>query len=435
MIPLRKKKLHGLIGDALSGSLSKLDEFQKESPRLFKELSGTIFSLTALEEERFSQLEFDRLIFSQSSSVVYLNILTSIELNAAKQIFRSILSDYTKVFDSFKRVSTSVQIAQTFIKKNKAELTVDTAPVSHMSQDLVELNTLIELMVEETFKFVGLTDEIGLLASAIQSVSNRTNLLSLNASIEAARAGEQGRGFAVVAGEVKDLSTKTTSSSEKIERITSLMMGTSSSIAGANKSSHEFLSILKESGGGDIDAVYSSLLNINEKVDNIPSQLMGSLERLEVLNFQLREFESEIKSLLSLCDTEILRVSSLVRSYYDLFKVVINNFETYEIKNFKMAVEMLKVVVVIILSSYGKVVYYGYSKERMQILNFAKNLLEFFKENSGDNLEYLSLYKDIKDYLVEYEKINFGSKIFIEDFVKVKKKSDSVLQKLNNLVI
>lgn len=77
--------------------------------------------------------------------------------------------------------------------------------LSQMTESMKRIN-------ESSSKITGIVDIIG-------EISDKTNLLSLNASIEAARAGEAGRGFAVVANEVSKLAEQTAASIKEIDTL------------------------------------------------------------------------------------------------------------------------------------------------------------------------------------------------------------------------
>jgi methyl-accepting chemotaxis protein len=63
------------------------------------------------------------------------------------------------------------------------------------------------------------SEEIGKILGVIVEVTERTNLLALNASILAAQAGEHGKGFAVVAEQIKALADRTAGSAHDIGKL------------------------------------------------------------------------------------------------------------------------------------------------------------------------------------------------------------------------
>ncbi len=63
------------------------------------------------------------------------------------------------------------------------------------------------------------SNDILSIVDVIVSISDKTNLLALNASIEAARAGEAGRGFAVVADEVSRLAEQSNQAIAQIKKL------------------------------------------------------------------------------------------------------------------------------------------------------------------------------------------------------------------------
>lgn len=139
-----------------------------------------------------------------------------------------------------------------------------------------ELNEVAEESATRIKELEKLSKDIEQFAGVISSISNRTNILSLNASIEAAREGEHGRGFAVVASEVRNLAAQSAKSSKEIT---------------------DTITMVQQSVGKTVDSMKNIYENSNqqkEKADEIGNVLNKVVEAAYTANEVARNIENEI---------------------------------------------------------------------------------------------------------------------------------------------
>jgi methyl-accepting chemotaxis protein len=120
--------------------------------------------------------------------------------------------------------------------------------------------------------------EIGRILRVISEVTERTNLLALNAAIIAAQAGEHGRGFSVVAGEMRDLAEQTRRSTDEIGSI----------IAGVQRGSRDAVTAMEESLGRVRDSV-SLARDASSSLSRIVSSSNTSFEMAEGISQSLAQ--------------------------------------------------------------------------------------------------------------------------------------------------
>lgn len=117
------------------------------------------------------------------------------------------------------------------LKNNMDNLKSSNSSIIKSLEELDKINEDSKTSIDTIAKQTNTTNKSALrireVTEIISSISEETNLLSLNASIEAARAGESGRGFAVVASQIQKLAEQSSESAKQIEQISNLLISDS----------------------------------------------------------------------------------------------------------------------------------------------------------------------------------------------------------------
>lgn len=174
--------------------------------------------------------------------------------------------------------------------------------LSAMSESFSKVN-------ESSGQMTGIVGMIG-------DISDKTNLLSLNAAIEAARAGEAGRGFAVVADEISKLADQTAAS---IKEIDGLIKANVEEIGrGMTNVEATVTTIMKIIEG--VSAISAEIGEISQQMENqkgINSKVIGEAGMVMDMSDEIKHSVGDQKSSMNEIVRSITSLNEITQHYSD----------------------------------------------------------------------------------------------------------------------
>lgn len=200
--------------------------------------------------------------------------------------------------------------------RNKVDMTIDAVRVLGN-----ELNTAKKVVAEVAEN----SQQIESILEVIGSIADQTNLLALNAAIEAARAGEAGRGFAVVADEVRNLASKTQSSTDEVHKmIDQLKESTISAVQTMEKGVE--LSDQCTTQANETGEAFETIVDVLEKIKDTSHHIAAAVEEQASVTEEIDRNINNIKDLaddtVKTSDKSVAHTSDLVYKLQALDRLI-----------------------------------------------------------------------------------------------------------------
>jgi methyl-accepting chemotaxis protein len=267
-----------------------LKSLEKENSKLyylFDEFTKVIRDFrTSIEEMiNLSKVVTDTVNESSLLSQNLIDINNFIVEGAQKQAIdaENVTKDLVKLANSFNIMFNNINNIENEINKLKEKSNTGISNISLSMKESEDMQDAFSKAIQTEHDLKESVDNAYKIITAIDSLAERINLVSLNAAIEAARAGEAGRGFSVVAQEIRDLAEQSNNLVQEI--------GTTLKLINEKvDSTVELINNLKEKAHAQVGANSE----VYDTFKDIYFSIAESITRLSVLKDSVREL-GEIK--------------------------------------------------------------------------------------------------------------------------------------------
>lgn len=207
------KEVHNLFSSA-KHMQENLSDIIGKVKNVSGELVDNVSEVTSLSQKSADRAQSITMAMQELSDST-MNMTESVQdINLQMIEIGNCVGDISENVDRLYVTSESIQKVNEEAKVNMQTIHDNTV------QSVTAVNDITEQIKETNESIKGIDTAVEL----ILSISEQTQLLSLNASIEAARAGEMGKGFSVVAEEIRNLSEQSAEGAEMIKDIAKIIV-------------------------------------------------------------------------------------------------------------------------------------------------------------------------------------------------------------------
>lgn len=295
-VPSDLTQLMAALDQIIAGNYAPIDPSSFSDPQVGEKYNEVLHAFKCANNNFVMRLNDSMLHIGDSSFVK--NMLDQVD--AQNTSIQNMEASSHDLENSINNISEEIG----HIRDNTEDaIRISTNSVANMNQSILvvqESTDEIRSINDKVLDFQEKTAKINEIIDIVKKLAKQSNLLALNASIEAARAGEAGKGFAVVADQVKELSSSTNESAEKVVVYVDELQDSISELVSLINTTTEHLS------------------NGNEKVQQSVSDIENMNQQMSLINDRINSIYDSVNTQSTVTNTFVNSIAALADGYETL---------------------------------------------------------------------------------------------------------------------